>query len=537
LADIDIAKTRIDHTPANWYKITMQNIIEIEVFNKLFSSIAEEMGIVLRRSAFSANIKERCDFSCAIFDHQGELVAQAAHIPVHLGAMPETLNAVLKQFTLQPGDIIISNDPFQGGSHLPDITLIAGLHDESGKILFYVVNRAHHADVGGKTPGSMGFSRSLADEGILISPTLLYKKGELNKYFFKQFLGAVRNPAERQGDIKAQRASLRRGITRLNELLARYGSRHIFTIVEQLKDYGEKVMGNTISQLPDNIYSFTDYLDNDGLSRKPLPIALELIISGDKAQADFSQSALQIDTPLNTVRAVTISAVMYAFQCLVGEGYPINHGSYRPITVKTRPGTILDSKYPVPVAAGNVETSQRIVDTLFGALAQAVPNQIPAASCGSMNNIAIGSADGQFTYYETIAGGMGGRPGKAGLSGIHTHMTNTMNTPVEALEHSYPLQIEKYGLWQNSGGKGRFSGGNGIIRVYRFLETSQVSLLMERRKLVPYGLAGGEPGKKGESRLVRGKKRRKTAGKTNFQAEAGDRLIIKTPGGGGWGKK
>ncbi len=515
----------------------MRNIIEIEVFNKLFSSIAEEMGIVLKRSAFSSNIKERCDFSCAIFDHKGEPAAQAAHIPVHLGAMPETLKSTINQFTLRPGDVIITNDPFQGGSHLPDITLIKGLHDDSGRILFYLVNRAHHADVGGRTPGSMGFSLSLADEGILIPPTLLYEKGRLNQNFFNGFLATVRNPAERQGDIRAQRASLERGSVRLSELLKRYGAPHIFTILDQLKNYAEEVMADTLHQLPDGSYSFTDHLDNDGISRRPLPISLELTISGNRAVADFRQSAAQIDTPLNTVRAVTISAVMYAFQCLVGEGYPINQGSYRPISVKTRPGTILDSQYPAPVAAGNVETSQRIVDTLFGALAQAAPKLIPAASCGSMNNIAIGGVKEQFTYYETIGGGMGGRPGKAGLDGIHTHMTNTMNTPVEALEHSYPLQVTKYGLRQNSGGKGKFPGGNGIIRIYRFLKSSHVSLLMERRSQVPYGVAGGESGKNGESWLLRGKKRKKLPGKINFQAEADDRLIIKTPGGGGWGKE
>ena len=515
----------------------MQNIIEIEVFNKFFSSIAEEMGIVLKRSAFSSNIKERCDFSCAIFDQKKELAAQAAHIPVHLGAMPRTLEAVLDQFTLEPGDIIITNDPFQGGSHLPDITMIEALHDESGTPLFYVVNRAHHADVGGKVPGSMGFSHSLEDEGVLIRPTFLSRKGLLNNSFFDKFLAAVRNPAERQGDIQAQRASLRRGKIRLAELLSRYGLRHISTILAQLKNYGEKVMRNTIRQLPDGCYTFTDYLDNDGLGRKPLPISLKLTIKDSAALADFSDSAPQVNTPLNTVKAVTISAVIYTFQCLTGEGYPINKGSYRPITVKTRQGTILDSQFPAPVAAGNVETSQRIVDTLFGALAQAAPDQVPAASCGSMNNIAIGGITGQFTYYETIGGGMGGRPYAPGLNGIHTHMTNTMNTPVEALEHSYPLQVEKYCLWQNSGGKGRFPGGCGIVRVYRFLESSEVSLLMERRSQVPYGLAGGSSGKKGESWLVSNKKRKKIAGKINFQAKAGDRLIIKTPGGGGWGSR
>ncbi len=516
----------------------MKNIIEVEVFNKLFSSIAEEMGIILRRSSFSSNIKERCDFSCAIFDRQGELAAQAAHIPVHLGAMPKTLEFVLKKLTLAPGDIVIANDPFQGGSHLPDITLIEALHDEQDNVLFYLVNRAHHADVGGKTPGSMGFSTCLSEEGVLIPPTYLHKGGYPNENFLHDFLGKVRNPRERQGDLRAQIASLQRGRMRLSELLDKYSSEHIFTILDQLKDYGEQLMRGCISRLPNGCFHFTDYLDNDGLDQKHISIRVDLTIQGDQVLVDFSKSGDQITTPLNTVQAVTISATMYVFQCLLGEGYPVNQGSYRPIAIKTRSGSILDSLEPAPVAAGNVETSQRIVDTLFGALAQAVPDRIPAASCGSMNNIAIGGAkDGgsPYTYYETIGGGMGARPHKSGLSGIHTHMTNTMNTPVEALERSFPLQVEKYALRRGSGGQGKFQGGEGIIRTYRFLEEGKISLLMERRTLPPYGLAGGLNGKKGECLLVRGNKKKKLAGKINLTAKKGDRLVIKTPGGGGWG--
>ena len=516
----------------------MKNIIEVEVFNKLFTSIAEEMGIILRRSSFSSNIKERCDFSCAIFDQRGELAAQAAHIPVHLGAMPKTLESVLRKVSLAPGDIIIVNDPFQGGSHLPDITLIEALHDEQGNVLFYLVNRAHHADIGGKTPGSMGFSTCLGEEGVLIPPTCLHRSGHPDDQFLTNFLKQVRNPAERQGDLRAQIASLKRGKMRLSELLGKYGSEHIFTILDQLKEYGEQLMRDCIHRLPDGCFRFTDYLDNDGLDQSHIAISVNLTIQGDRVLVDFSKSGDQVATPLNTVQAVTISATMYVFQCLLGEGYPVNQGSYRPISIQTRPGSILDCLAPAPVAAGNVETSQRIVDTLFGALAKALPDRIPAASCGSMNNISIGSAKGEnnpYTYYETIGGGMGARPGKPGLSGIHTHMTNTMNTPVEALEHSFPLQVEKYALRRGSGGRGRFLGGDGIIRTYRFLDEGRMSLLMERRSLAPYGLAGGLSGKKGKSVLVRGGKRKKLAGKTNLTARKGDRLVIKTPGGGGWG--
>lgn len=523
----------------------MHDIIEIEVFNKLFSSIAEEMGIILARSSFSSNIKERRDFSCAIFDAKGDLVAQAAHIPVHLGAMPMTLSSVLSEMNLQPGDMVITNDPYKGGSHLPDITLIepvfpAAPHLASTHPLFYVVNRAHHADVGGKNPGSMGLANCLADEGYLISPTLLYEDGVYNDDFIQDFLENVRNPEERLGDLRAQVASLARGKLRLNDILGKYTPEHIFSVLDQLKNYSERLMINSINRLPDGLYSYTDYLDDDGSDSSPIPISVDLNIKDAHIIADFSRSGDQVATPLNTVRSVVMSATVYVFQCLVGDGHPINQGSYRPLQIKTRPGSIVDAKNPAPVAAGNVETSQRIVDVLLGALAEAIPELIPAASCGSMNNITIGcdksSTSLGFSYYETIGGGMGGRPTMDGLSGIHTHMTNTMNTPIEVLEHAYPLRVEQYALRYGSGGAGFHRGGDGIVRSYRFLERTHVSLLSERRKLAPYGLAGGQNGLPGKNILEHKKKRKKLSGKTVFEAEAGDQLMIKTPGGGGWGR-
>ena len=517
------------------------NIIDIEVFNKLFASIAEEMGIIVARSSFSSNIKERRDFSCAIFDAKGDLVAQAAHIPVHLGAMPKTLEHVLAAHHFAPGDIVITNDPFRGGSHLPDITLVEAIHDAGGRPMFYAVNRAHHADVGGKTPGSMGFATDLADEGVLIPPTLYCRQGKLNEKFLDTFLHQVRNPEERKGDLRAQVAALSRGKTRLNDLLSRYGKKQICAVVEELKGYAERLMRTTINKLPDGNYEFRDFLDNDGISEDKIAIDVCLTIAHDTATVDFSRSADQVLSPLNTVESVVISATIYTFQCLMGEGFPINQGSYRPVTIITRPGSLLHALPPAPVAAGNVETSQRIVDTIFGALAIAVPDKIPAASCGSMNNVAIGGTADQskasFTYYETIGGGMGARPDKTGLSAIHTHMTNTMNTPVEALEHSYPLQVEKYAIRKGSGGNGLYKGGDGIIRSYRFLTAGHFSLLTERRTLSPFGLNGGEAGKKGENWLTRNNKKQKLPGKINMEAEPGDKLTIKTPGGGGWGTK
>ncbi len=519
----------------------MADVIEVEVFNKLFTSIAEEMGIVLARSSFSPNIKERRDFSCALFDRHGELVAQAAHIPVHLGAMPLTLDHVLKSHRFQPGDVCIVNDPFQGGSHLPDITVIeavfAGGEDAPA---FYVMNRAHHADVGGQAPGSMGLATSIDQEGVLISPTWLLCGGIEQREFLDSFLSRVRNPVERRGDLRAQLASLRRGRTRLEEMLSRHGLARLQEYIDELKGYAEILMRKVVGSIPDGVYSFTDYLDSDGFGSPPLAIHLTLTIEGDMAEADFRQTCDQVLAPLNTVPSVAVSATTYVFQCLLGEGYPINHGSYRPLAVRTRPGSLLHAGKPAPVAAGNVETSQRIVDTLLGALAQAVPLQIPAASCGSMNNVAIGGFDSghgcDYSYYETIGGGMGARPQRAGLDGVHNHMTNTMNTPVEALEHAYPLRIEHYGLWRDSGGAGRHRGGAGIRRTYRFLENARVSLLTERRRTRPYGLGGGGGGGRGQNRLRRkGGKTVLLAGKVQFDAGPDDVLEIRTPGGGGWG--
>jgi N-methylhydantoinase B len=517
------------------------NVIEIEVFNKLFASIAEEMGIILARSSFSSNIKERRDFSCAVFDSRGELIAQAAHIPVHLGAMPMTLRHVLAAHAFAPGDVVMVNDPFHGGSHLPDITLVAAVPDGAGSPLFYAASRAHHADVGGRNPGSMGFVTAAADEGVLISPTLLVRQGEVNHEFLAGFLAAVRNPEERLGDLRAQQAALARGGARLLELHEKYGADQVAAVISRLREYAERLMRATISALPDGEYGFCDYLDNDGINRERVAIRVRITIDHDEAVVDFSGSADQVGSPLNTVEPVVVAATIYVFQCLMGEGFPINQGSYRPIRIITRPGSLLHALPPAPVAAGNVETSQRIVDTLLGALAQAAPARIPAASCGSMNNIAIGGADPgsgrQYTYYETIAGGMGARPGSPGLAAVHTHMTNTMNTPVEALEHSFPFLIDRYAIRHGSGGEGRQRGGDGIIRAYRFLAPGRVSLLTERRVVPPYGLQGGAAGRKGENILIREGKARKLAGKINLDVREGDRLVIRTPGGGGWGKR
>lgn len=509
--------------------------IELEIFNNLFSAIADEMGIVLRRSAFSPNIRERCDFSCAIFDEKGELVAQASHIPVHLGAMPETMKSILPLFEWKPGDVIITNDPFCGGTHLPDITLIKPIFFKND-LTFFLIVRAHHADVGGKYAGSMAVATHIEEEGILIRPTYLIKEGKIQKDFIENLLVKLRNPQEREGDFNAQIASLLRGEVRLNEMYKKYGLPKLKEIIDELKNYSQRAMEKILEKVPPGNYSFIDYLDDDGLEEENIPIKVEIRFKEKKAIVDFSKSASQVKGCVNAPKAVTYSAVYYVFLSLLntlGE-YPINQGCFRPIEIITKPGTIVSATYPSAVAAGNVETSQRIVDTLLGALSQAFPDLIPSASCGTMNNIAIGNE--KFAYYETIGGGMGGRPGKEGLSGVHTHMTNTLNTPVEALEHDYPIRIERYAIRENSGGKGKYRGGNGLIREYTFLETCTVTILSERRKTSPYGLFGGEPGKRGENLLIKGKNKIFLPGKINLQVKKGDRIIIMTPGGGGWGK-
>jgi len=510
--------------------------IELEIFNKLFSSIAEEMGIVLRRSAFSPNIRERCDFSCAIFDATGELVSQASHIPVHLGAMPETMKRILPLFEWKQGDIVITNDPFCGGTHLPDVTLIKPVFFNS-KLKFFLINRAHHADIGGKFAGSMAVSTSIEEEGIRITPRYLYKEGSLDEKFFKCLISSLRNPHERYGDFNAQIASLRRGEQRLLEMLKAYGEARLEEACFSLKKYSETAMRSLLREIPKAKSEFEDFLDDDGVGTKDIAIRVRVEVLEDEVIVDFSKSDPQVRGCVNAPVAVTQSCVYYVFLCLLntkGE-YPINHGCFKPIKIITKSGTIVDAEYPSAVAGGNVETSQRIVDAILGALSEVVPELIPAASCGSMNNIAIGNES--FAYYETIAGGMGARPGKDGLSAVHTHMTNTLNTPVEALEHEYPIVIEEYRIRNGSGGKGKFRGGDGLVRSFLFLQDCSVTILSERRLRCPYGLFGGEPGKCGENWLIKADgKRVKLDPKVNLHLKKGDKIVMLTPGGGGWGK-
>jgi N-methylhydantoinase B len=512
------------------------NPIEIEVFRHLFTSIAEEMGAVLMRSAFSPNIKERRDFSCAVFDASGEMVAQAAHIPVHLGSTPMSVQAAMRQVDMSQGASVIVNDPFAGGTHLPDITLVTPVIDDNGDVVFYVANRAHHADVGGIAPGSLPLGSSIEDEGIRLPPTLWSEEVE------DVIAAASRTPDERRGDLRAQVAANRRGRKRLLELLDARGNA-VMKACRALQEHSERFMTHLIEEIPDGIYEFEDALDDDGFGHENLRIRCAVTIAGGRAAVDFDGSSSQTMGPVNVPRAVTVSAVLYAFRCLAPPELPTNGGYMRCIEVRTTAGSLLDAVYPAAVAAGNVETSQRITDVVLGALAKALPLRIPAASCGSMNNVMIGGMDRRaghqrpFAYYETIAGGSGAGPDFDGTDAVQTHMTNTLNTPVEALEHAYPMTIETYAVRRLSGGAGLHHGGNGVVREYRFEGPATLTLMTERRRSRPYGLEGGEQGRPGRNLLIQGDEVTELAGKWSGDVEAGDRLRIETPGGGAFGHK
>ncbi len=512
--------------------------ISLEVFRHRCSAIAEEMGAALGRSALSANIRERRDFSCAVFDARGRMVAQAAHIPVHLGAMPRSVEAALARHALLPGDVVLLNDPYDGGTHLPDLTTVAPVYTGE-TLLGYTATRAHHADIGGISPGSMPISRELFQEGLIIPPVKLVEGGRLNEALVALVCRNARTGEERRGDLAAQLACHRVGAERLAELVGRRGADWLAAHMAALLEYGERHMRALIAGMPDGVYRFEDALEDDGFGSGPLPLRLALTIAGDQATADFSGSAPQCRGPLNAPRAVVESAVLYCFRCLAPPDMPASAGAFAPLRIVVPEGSLLNPRPPAPVAGGNVETSQRVVDVVFGALAQALPGRIPAASAGTMNNWTFGGVyahGGSFAYYETLGGGMGARPGADGLGGVQTHMTNTLNTPVETLERQYPVRVLRYGLRRGSGGAGARRGGDGLVREVLFLERATVSLLTERRAAQPYGLAGGAPGQSGRNtRIDTAGTEQILPGKRTVDFEEGESLRIETPGGGGWG--
>ena len=515
------------------------NPILLEVFKNRFSSISEEMGVTLQRTAFSPNIKERRDFSCAVFNSDGDMIAQAAHIPVHLGSMPLSVKSAIESVRFRDGDMVILNDPFKGGSHLPDITIVAPVFSDGKTPAFYVANRAHHADVGGMTSGSMPLSTSIFQEGIIIPPIRICEGGKIDNKMMKFFLNNVRTPVEREGDFAAQIMANITGVRRTGELIEKYGHEPVRFYAENLMDYAERITRKTIEKIPDGSYAFEDFMDDDGVGNERIGIKVLLTVKGDEVIVDFRDSHEQVKGSVNAVYAITLSAVLYVFRALITEDIPTNAGCLRPMTILTKKGSIVDANFPAAVAGGNVETSQRIVDVVLGALFQALPDIIPAASQGTMNNITIGGLDernGQpFAYYETLGGGMGATSGSHGESAVHSHMTNTLNTPIEALEYSYPFLVTEYSIRRGSGGEGRFKGGDGISREIRLMSDAEVTVLSERRKIPPYGQGGGKPGMVGKNLVIKDGVVSKRPGKFYDQLKKGDTVRIETPGGGGYG--
>jgi N-methylhydantoinase B len=527
--------------------------IELEIFKNLYHSIAEEMGAALRRTAFSPNIKERRDYSCAMFNGDGEVIAMGDHMPVHLGSMPMSVRAAIAAQEMTSGDVVMLNDPFRGGTHLPDITLVAPVYIKQRKKAapdFYVASRAHHADVGGAYAGSMGLCREIYQEGFRIPPVKIMRAGVMQSDVLALLLNNVRTPEEREGDLGAQLAACHTGAERLQEICARYGLDRAKRATKELLEYSEELMRSFLLHIPQGRYHAEDFLDNDGVTDKPVKIAVTVTLGqvqgshrhGRIITVDFAGSDPQVEGSVNAVEAITYSACFYVFRCLLADDVPATAGLMRPIRVIVPEGTVVNARPPAAVAGGNVETSQRIVDVLLRALSQVIPDRIPAAASGTMNNLTIGGIDPRtgrpFAYYETIAGGMGARPSKNGVSGVHTHMTNSLNTPAEALEYAYPLRVRQYSLRPGSGGLGKYSGGNGIIREIEVLTDCEVTLLSERRVLAPWGLNGGSDGALGRTSISRSSGSVETRpGKFSTRLSAGDRIRIESPGGGGWGNE
>lgn len=503
--------------------------VELSLFVKRINAICGETGSVLMRTAFSPNIRDRLDFSCAIFDAGGRLCAQAAHIPIHLGSMAYAMSGIVNRIPWQPGDMIILNDPYLGGTHLPDVTLIAPVFYES-ELCGFVANRAHHADIGAVTPGSMPLANTLEQEGLIIPPTLIMQAGKIREEVLSGLLSCLHNPHIARPDFIAQISANSAGLKRLEALIRKMSVGAFNIALTALNDYAASLAQSVLSGLPQGEYTFTDVMDDDGHGQLDVPIRVTLQITAEKVRVDFSGTADQVHGNINCPLPVTAAAVYYCFYCLMPPQTPASAGVFQHLEITVPEKSLLNASYPAAVAAGNVETSTRIVDAVLGALAQAVPEKIPAASHGSMNNVAMGAA--HWDYYETLGGGMGGGPQHAGLDAVQTHLTNTLNTPIEILEKHYPLRITQYAIRRNSGGSGLHKGGNGLIRRFEFLEDSHVSLLTERRRHTPWGLNGGSAGQAAVNLL----NETTVPGKAEFRVKPGDQLTIMTAGGGGWGE-
>jgi N-methylhydantoinase B len=514
--------------------------VRLEVFHHLYAAVAEEMGAVLMRSAFSPNIQERRDFSCALFDAKGRMISQAAHIPIHLGSVPLCVAAAIEDVEMAPDDAVILNDPFRGGTHLPDVTLVSPVFLPGSKRPdFYCANRAHHADVGGAHPGSMAPADNIHAEGLRIPPLKLVRSGHPERALFDLLLANMRVPREREGDLLAQWSANRLGTRRLVEMAREHSAPELRRQALALMDWTERLTRAKLSELPDGSVCFEDTLERPGKPGSVVRIRARLSIQGERLTVDFSDTDDGVAAPINTPRAVAVSAVFYVLRMLLEPHTPTNDGVMSPVTVITRPGSLVDALYPAPVAAGNVETSQRLVDVLLGCLSQLAPERVPAASAGTMSNLTLGGRDGvgrEYTYYETIAGGAGASPQGPGAHALHTHMTNTRNTPIEALENQYPVRVVSLGVRRGSGGAGARPGGDGIRKRLRFLTPARVGWIGERRVKGPWGLAGGGTGATGAARIYAADG---AVVELECQASAelvrGAELEVETPGGGGHG--
>lgn len=506
--------------------------VTLEILRNQFEGVAEEMGHVLIRGAYSPNIKERQDCSAAVFDAEGRMVAQAEHIPVHLGAMPEAVDAI-RDRNPQPGEAYLLNDPFAGGTHLPDITIVSPISAD-GEIIAYAVTRAHHADVGGMSPGSMPAGASeIYQEGIRLPGVRLTTGGELEADVLELFLANVRNPDERRADLRAQLAANDRAADRVGDLLDEHGLDRLQAAFDAVIEYSRDRVTAELAEIPNGTYHAQDVLEGDGITDEDIPIEATVTVDEASITVDFAGTAEQVDGNMNAPLAVAKSAVYFVVRAVTDPEIPPNHGCYEPIEVNAPEGTLLNPTPPSAVVGGNVETSQRVTDVVLSTFSKALPGALPAQGQGTMNNLIIGSrnADG-YTYYETIGGGFGARPGKDGMDGVQVGMTNTLNTPVESIETEYPLRVERYALRPDSGGDGEFRGGLGLERTITVETDSVVSLLTERRRYPPRGVNGGEDGATGENRIDG----EPVPAKSTQDAPRGTTVTIRTPGGGGYGK-
>ena len=517
------------------------DIITREVIRGGLEYIAEEMGIILRNAAYSTNIKERMDHSCSLFDSKGRMVAQAEHIPVHLGAMPLTVSSIMKEFKdeIFLGDSFILNDPYLGGTHLPDITIVTPIFYNK-ELVGYSVSRAHHNDIGGITPGSMpGNATEIFQEGLRIPPIKIVKKGVVDKDILNLIMTNSRTPKIRKGDLMAQLSANWTGEKRLLEIIEQKGLKVYKLSVEEILNYSEKRFLSILKEFPESEAESIDFMDGDGISNEPIKLAVKISLKKDHITFDFTGTSDQVRGAVNCPYAVTLSGSYYVIRSITDPTIPANEGLYRHLTVKVPKGSLLNASPPAAVVGGNVETSQRVVDTLLRAFSKILPDRIPAASQGTMNNLIIGGLNHNgesFTFYETICGGTGGSASMDGVDGIHSHMTNTMNTPIEEIEARYPLIVEEYSLRSNSCGKGKHRGGLGVKRAFRTDVPVIVSVLGERQKIAPWGLNGGLEGKKGiYYKITRNNEKVIVNGKGSFSLEKGEKIIIQTPGGGGWG--